>query len=228
MDKKLLKQIGLYFITFVLFLGLSSTFTAKEFIGQPDKIKLDGPNMIEMQVALNNTHISLSPKGKDTTKKSHIKQQDQSKENSSQKNNKEVVYKKGDKGKEIMEYQEVLIQLGYLNGNPDGSFGDMMEWAISEFQKDEDLEQTGILNQETQKALKKVKNPEQNEIDQQEKKENETSKKDAIIEHIVKPGETFSHISAQYGVPIKDILEANSLSETSLIKDGQKLIIPQN
>lgn len=232
MDRKLLKHIGLYFVAFVLFIGLTSTFTAKKFIGQPDPIKLDGQSMVQMQVALNDANVSLSYKDskeeltKENTSKDY-KEQKGSEDTSFRENNKEVVYQKGDKGQEITKYQEVLIQLGYLNGNPDGSFGDMMEWAVLEFQKDENLEQTGVLDGATQKALKAVKGTGQQDPEQ-EKKKQEASTEGNTTEHIVKPGETFSHISAQYDVPIEDILKANNLSETSLIKDGQKLIIPQN
>lgn len=221
-------------MTFVLFIGLTSTFTAKKFIGQPDPIKLDGQSMAQMQVALNDVNVSFSHKDskeepvKENTSKGDKKQKE-SEDTSSQENSEEVVYQKGDKGQEIMKYQEILIQLGYLNGNPDGSFGDMMEWAVSEFQKDENLEQTGILDGTTQKALKTVKGTNQQDPEQEEKKkEQKVSTEGNTIEHIVKPGETFSHISAQYDVSIKDILKANNLSETSLIKDGQKLMIPKN
>jgi len=44
--------------------------------------------------------------------------------------------------------------------------------------------------------------------------------------HVVKRGETISAISRRYHVPIADILAANGLSRTAVIKAGQKLKIP--
>lgn len=44
--------------------------------------------------------------------------------------------------------------------------------------------------------------------------------------HVVKRGETLSAISKRYHVPIADILSANGLSRTAVIKAGQRLRIP--
>ncbi|MCU0606483.1 MAG: LysM peptidoglycan-binding domain-containing protein [Candidatus Edwardsbacteria bacterium] len=44
--------------------------------------------------------------------------------------------------------------------------------------------------------------------------------------HVVRRGETLSAISKRYHVPIADILAANGLSRSAVIKAGQKLKIP--
>lgn len=47
-----------------------------------------------------------------------------------------------------------------------------------------------------------------------------------IIEYLVEPGDTLSSIAAKYNISLETILWANDLNSKSLIKPGQKLIIP--
>lgn len=44
--------------------------------------------------------------------------------------------------------------------------------------------------------------------------------------HIVKPGETLYQISQNYGIPLRDIIDANDLRNPDLIATGQTIIIP--
>lgn len=46
------------------------------------------------------------------------------------------------------------------------------------------------------------------------------------IIHVVAPGETLSSIAVLYGVTVQAIQDANKIDDPSLIKAGQKLIIP--
>ena len=59
----------------------------------------------------------------------------------------------GMKGDEVAELQQRLIDLGYLNGKADGSFGGKTEAAVKVFQQSQGLEPTGEADDQTQKAL---------------------------------------------------------------------------
>lgn len=49
---------------------------------------------------------------------------------------------------------------------------------------------------------------------------------DAVIDHVVYPGETLDSISRQYGVSKSDIMHMNNISDAAAIKEGQRLRIP--
>ena len=49
---------------------------------------------------------------------------------------------------------------------------------------------------------------------------------DAVIDHVVYPGETLDDISRQYGVSKSDIMRLNNISDASAVKEGQRLRIP--
>ncbi len=49
---------------------------------------------------------------------------------------------------------------------------------------------------------------------------------DAVIDHVVYPGETLADISRQYGVSKSDIMRLNNISDASAVKEGQRLRIP--
>jgi uncharacterized protein (TIGR02594 family) len=52
--------------------------------------------------------------------------------------------KKGDRGEEVTKLQQVLTELGYDCGSPDGIFGPRTETQLKAFQTAEDLEADGI------------------------------------------------------------------------------------
>ncbi len=49
---------------------------------------------------------------------------------------------------------------------------------------------------------------------------------DAVMDHIVYPGESLDDISRQYGVSKSEIMRMNNISDESAIKEGQRLRIP--
>ena len=49
-----------------------------------------------------------------------------------------------------------------------------------------------------------------------------------FVEHKVKKGQTLSHLSHRYGVPISAIMELNALANRHRLSIGQRLIIPAN
>lgn len=64
-----------------------------------------------------------------------------------------VSYKNGDRDDEIIGIQEKLKELNYLDDTADGIFGGKTETALKAYQQAEGLEQTGIADEATQKAL---------------------------------------------------------------------------
>lgn len=67
-----------------------------------------------------------------------------------------VVYstlQKGDKSNEVLQLQERLYRLGYLNDDRDGSFGGKTQTALKAFQERAGLEATGIADSNTQNVL---------------------------------------------------------------------------
>lgn len=49
---------------------------------------------------------------------------------------------------------------------------------------------------------------------------------DAVMDHVVYPGETLDDISRQYGVGKSDIMRLNNISDESAVKEGTRLRIP--
>lgn len=73
-------------------------------------------------------------------------------------------FKKGDYDEDLIPVQERLIELGYLDGDADGSFGSQTEEAVTGFQDQNNLEKTGEIDEETYDTLfsdTAKKNPEE-------------------------------------------------------------------
>lgn len=68
-------------------------------------------------------------------------------------NNETVVYMKGKTSEEIIPYQELLIEQGYLKSNADGVFGSTTESAVKAYQKAKGLTQTGIIDEATKEKM---------------------------------------------------------------------------
>ena len=60
---------------------------------------------------------------------------------------------RGAKGEAVVQLQEQLIALGFLDGKADGSFGPATERALLAFQAAAGLEETGIADVETVEAM---------------------------------------------------------------------------
>ncbi|MBI4733307.1 MAG: peptidoglycan-binding protein [Rubrobacteridae bacterium] len=65
------------------------------------------------------------------------------------------VFAKGDRGNEVVDIQVKLSKLGYDLGidGADGSFGDITENAVKDFQYSRSLGATGVVNEETWRSL---------------------------------------------------------------------------
>ena len=60
---------------------------------------------------------------------------------------------KGSKGDDVKKLQQRLKDLNYLSGSVDGDYGNGTASAVSAFQKEAGLSETGIADEATQKAL---------------------------------------------------------------------------
>jgi len=60
---------------------------------------------------------------------------------------------KGSKGDDVKKLQQRLVDLNYLSGGVDGSYGNGTANAVSAFQKEAGLPETGIADEATQNAL---------------------------------------------------------------------------
>ena len=56
-----------------------------------------------------------------------------------------MILKNGSRGDDVREIQEKLIALGYLDGKADGIFGPKTEGAVLAYQKDRNLDETGMV-----------------------------------------------------------------------------------
>ncbi len=54
---------------------------------------------------------------------------------------------------EILKIQKRLLELGYDPGPADGSMGPKTKGAIKSFQRDNSLEETGIIDEKTKEKL---------------------------------------------------------------------------
>ncbi|MCR1899080.1 peptidoglycan-binding protein [Irregularibacter muris] len=221
MNLKMLKHTIIYFIAFTIIIGLTSTFVAKQFMGKNDLIGLTGSDITRMQVVLNGTDLPKDQKIAEKDKSKDDAAQDLSEEEEEDGQSKE--FQKGDAGAEIKEYQTVLSQLGYLQSKPDGAFGSMTYNAILKYQEENKLEATGKLDKKTMSSLRSAKK----EGGKTETSSSENGQKTNSREHTVQSGDSIYVIGEKYGIPVKDILQANNLSESSVLQLGQVIKIPE-
>ncbi len=64
-----------------------------------------------------------------------------------------TVLRKGDKGVAVRSLQEAMIELGFLSGKADGSFGDATQKAVAAFQKKNGYPDTGLVDANLQAFL---------------------------------------------------------------------------
>ena len=61
------------------------------------------------------------------------------------------------RGRDVMILQQQLQRIGYMITDLDGEFGDETESAVKEFQRDQELTVTGVVNNATWRALRNAK-----------------------------------------------------------------------
>ena len=64
-----------------------------------------------------------------------------------------VSLQKGDSGEDVKAIQQALIDLGYLNDVADGQFGGKTEAAVTDFQKENNLPATGVVDAQTKDMI---------------------------------------------------------------------------
>ncbi len=62
----------------------------------------------------------------------------------------------GDVGADVMSVERALKKLGYYNGSEDGIFGKELKTAVKEFQKDNKLYRTGVINISTYELIMQI------------------------------------------------------------------------
>ncbi len=139
-----------------------------------------------------------------------------------------IVFEKGDSSPTIAEAQAALKKLGFFNESCTGYFGDVTEKAVVQFQKKYDLGADGKLgpttiswlDKETGKKITVTPSTGRS----QSAARRDTTKVD--VRYKVRKGDTIWDIADDYNVSVRSILEANGLSEDSVLRINQELIIP--
>ena len=68
----------------------------------------------------------------------------------------EKTLQKGDNGEEVKKLQEFLKAQGFTRNTPDGDFGPGTKKAVEAFQKANELEVTGIVDEKTIEVITKI------------------------------------------------------------------------
>ena len=104
--------------------------------------------------------------------------------------------------------QHFLYQLGLLRLPPDGMFGPMTLEAVKQFQRERNLAVDGIVGKNTWAELHEAVLAQTTRV------------------HIVQPGDTLWAIARAHGLTVDDLAAVNQIAQPSLIRPGQKLLIP--
>lgn len=114
----------------------------------------------------------------------------------------------------VAELQTYLKALGYLSVTPTGYFGTLTQTAVSNFQKDNNVAITGKADLSLFSKIAQV-------IDL---KYVPTT---TYTNYVVVSGDNSWNISIKFKITPNDLLKANNLTESSVLKIGQILKIPQ-
>lgn len=134
------------------------------------------------------------------------------------------IFKKGDQSSEIVTAQAALKKLGFFNEVCTGYFGEVTEAAVIKFQKENKLDDDGILGPITVGLLNKLSG--ENIIIPSR---SSSAKKDTTkvnVRYKVKKGDTIWDIAADYNVSVDSILHYNGLNENSILDIGREIIVP--
>lgn len=139
-----------------------------------------------------------------------------------------VVFEKGDSSQTIAEAQAALKKLGFFDESCTGYFGEVTEKAVIQFQKKYDLGVDGKLGPTTISWLDKLSGKKITVTGTSSRAKSsarrDTTKVD--VKYKVKKGDTIWDIADDYNVSVQSILEANGLTEDSVLQINQELIIP--
>jgi len=128
-------------------------------------------------------------------------------------------YKKGERSKDIIEIQKTLKDLKLFNEETTGYFGDVTEEAVKKFQKLHNLTADGVVGPGTLKALfgkSSITATSRAEIE----------RKKVNVPYKIKEGDTIWDIAQDFNVTRESILKYNKLTDKSVLKVGQTIVIP--
>lgn len=91
-----------------------------------------------------------------TPSESETPTQTPSDENAEQTPDEPIIAQRGDKNDTVKQLQEMLLRLGYLNGSADGDFGAKTELAVTLFQTDNKMDETGKVTQSVYNAIEEA------------------------------------------------------------------------
>lgn len=139
-----------------------------------------------------------------------------------------VVFEKGDSSQTIAEAQAALKKLGFFDESCTGYFGEVTEKAVIKFQKQYDLGVDGKLGPTTISWLDKLTGKKITVTDTPSRAKSsarrDTTKVD--VKYKVRKGDTIWDIADDYNVSVQSILEANGLTEDTVLQINQEIIIP--
>jgi LysM repeat protein len=129
------------------------------------------------------------------------------------------VYKKGERSKDIAEIQKALKELKLFDEEATGYFGDVTEKAVKKFQSLHNLTADGVVGPGTLKELlgrTSIFATSRAEIE----------RKKVNVPYKIKDGDTIWDIAQDFNVTSNSILKYNNLTDNSVLKIGQTIIIP--
>jgi LysM repeat protein len=129
------------------------------------------------------------------------------------------VYKKGERSNDIAEIQKALKALKLFDEEATGYFGDVTEKAVKKFQSLHNLTADGVVGPGTLKELlgrTSISATSRAEIE----------RKKVNVPYKIKDGDTIWDIAQDFNVTSNSILKHNKLTDNSVLKIGQTIIIP--
>jgi LysM repeat protein len=118
------------------------------------------------------------------------------------------VLKKGMKNDAVRELQDILISLGFLEGESDGLFGDKTLNAVTAFQRANNLNVDGVVGSDTWNLIETE------------------STRTRMRTYIVSRGDTLYDLARRLDVTVAELAAINNISDPALIKVGQELLVP--
>lgn len=115
--------------------------------------------------------------------------------------------RRGARGAEVQELQQLLVNWGYNPGPIDGIFGNKTEQAVFQFQRDRDLSADGIVGPITWKALLSQSQP-------------------GYQSYTIKAGDTFYKIALRFRISLASLLAANPGVDPNHLSIGQVIRVP--
>lgn len=110
----------------------------------------------------------------------------------------------GSQGHEVLLLQQKLKNAGYAIRNVDGVFGTETERAVAEFQRDQKIRITGIVNNATWRALKNVKTQPESSVSRPKEKDkpapnNQPILAPAKVKAVIKTAKSYLGVPYKFG-----------------------------